>query len=40
MGECFVDVRTGTASDSLPHDPLPRGTYETGIPEVMGSWRA
>jgi phospholipid/cholesterol/gamma-HCH transport system substrate-binding protein len=36
MGERFVDVKTGVASDSLRRQPMPRGVYETGIPEVMG----
>jgi len=36
MGERFVDVRTGTAPEPLPRDSIPRGEYDTGIPEVMG----
>jgi phospholipid/cholesterol/gamma-HCH transport system substrate-binding protein len=36
MGERFVDVQTGTSPGLLPRDSLPRGEYDTGIPEVMG----
>ncbi len=36
MGERFIDVSTGTAPEPLPPDSIPRGFYDTGIPEVMG----
>ena len=36
MGERFIDVRTGSASEPLSIDSLARGDYDTGIPEVMG----
>jgi len=36
MGERFIDIRPGTADSPLPEQPMPRGLYETGIPEIMG----
>jgi phospholipid/cholesterol/gamma-HCH transport system substrate-binding protein len=36
MGERFIDVATGAAPDPWPADSIPRGLYDTGIPEVMG----
>jgi phospholipid/cholesterol/gamma-HCH transport system substrate-binding protein len=36
MGELFVDVQTGVDPGFMPRDSVPRGEYDTGIPEVMG----
>jgi len=36
MGERFIDVAAGAAPDPWPADSIPRGLYDTGIPEVMG----
>lgn len=35
MGERFIDVATGSAPGPWPADSIPRGIYDTGIPEVM-----
>ncbi len=37
MGERFVDIETGISDEMWPEDSIPRGIYETGIPEVMGA---
>jgi phospholipid/cholesterol/gamma-HCH transport system substrate-binding protein len=37
MGERFVDIETGISDELWPSDSIPRGLYETGIPEVMGA---
>lgn len=36
MGERFIDIRPGIDDAPLPGEPMPRGLYETGIPEIMG----
>lgn len=37
MGERFIDIETGISDALWPADSIPRGIYETGIPEVMGA---
>lgn len=36
MGERYIEISPGTASDPLLDSPIPEGRFDTGIPEVMG----
>jgi ABC-type transporter Mla subunit MlaD len=36
MGERYIGIETGFSDEMWPADSIPRGIYETGIPEMMG----